>query len=116
MFFYQSEIGTRDLHLVCNVIKVPGSAHLFKLKHCIHFFYIYVVKICYDLARKNCCSISIYFKSSVNSRERKELFFAIQIVQFTVNLRNGKEQFFTIQIVQYPVNSQDGKKLFFAIH
>ena len=116
MVFYQSEIGTRDQHLVCNVIKAPGSAHLFKLKHCIHFFYIYVVKVCYDLAGKNCCNISMNIKSPVNSRDRKELFFAIQIVQFTVNLRDGKELFFAIQIVHYPVNSQDGKKLFFVIH
>ena len=71
---------------------------------------------------KNCCSISMNIKSPVSSRDRKELFFAIQIhvVQFTVNLRDGKELFFAIQTVHYPVNytvnSQDGKKLFFVIH
>lgn len=37
--------------------------------------------MCYELAGKNCCSISMNSQSPVNSRDCKDLFLTIQIVQ-----------------------------------
>lgn len=50
--------------------------------------------MCYELAGKNCCSISMNSQSPVNSRDGKDLFLTIQIVQNPVNSRDRKDTIF----------------------
>ena len=49
--------------------------------------------MCYELAGKKCCSISMNSQSPVNSRDCKDLFLTIQIVQNPVNSRDRKDFF-----------------------